>query len=121
MIVEGSLEFTVEGKKSILRQGDSMVVPAGKIHGFSSLPGKEFVLKEATNPTGDFKEHFFLDVLEHGSPVSFWRAVRAAWDGDLYPAIPMPWWLGRRFFDQAVSLWPLVPNERSHSRCWNDD
>lgn len=81
---------------------DSGVVIAerGTVHGFESYPGVKATLKERVAPSGDYKVAFFKDLGQEGPP-GVWRALRVAYDNDLYP------WLSRfKVVDWLVSFRP---------------
>lgn len=124
-VLEGTVTFTIDGKKTTVHAGSGEVlfVPRMAVHGFTFVKGVKTVLKEYTNPVGDFKEayvygslpqevraakspltcreRFFRDVMQtatdHGPKILM--AIRAFREGDTYVALPG----GFKAVDQAVS------------------
>lgn len=57
-VLDGRIEFTVDGKKVIKKKGDdTFTVKRRTVHGFKFLTGEgKVTLKEVCNPPGDYKE-----------------------------------------------------------------
>ena len=89
---EGHVELYLDGNTVIAKPGDPAVfIERRKVHGFKFPKGEKAVLKEMTQPTGEFKQRFFEDIL---SAWGFWNAMRGFADGDTYVALPGPFrWL----------------------------
>lgn len=101
-VLEGCIEFTLEGKVTMLRPGDAPLrIPRMQVHSFKFLKGVPTVFTEKTDPAGDFKERFFAILLDtpDGQP-TFVSALRSFYDGDTYAALPG----GFKLLDQAVTL-----------------
>lgn len=88
----GHIELYLDGQTTIAKPGDpAVLLPRRKVHGFKFPKGEKAVLKELTQPTGEFKQHFFEDIL---ADWGFWNAMRGFSDGDTYVALPGPFrWL----------------------------
>lgn len=102
---------------------DQIRVPRYVKHSIKCIAEVRSVVKEQTDPTGEFKEwyvdelcpklglllrkltddevgnRFFRDFFAFGNPTSFLHVMRAFWDGDVYPALPG----GFHIMDQLVS------------------
>lgn len=48
---KGSFEFTIDGKTSVVHQGDSVYLPSGSVHGVHAL--EEGILVDVFNPKRD--------------------------------------------------------------------
>jgi len=90
--VEGQIELYLDGNTVTAKPGDPAVfIERRKVHGFKFPKGEKAVLKEMTQPTGEFKQRFFEDILANWG---FWNAMRGFADGDTYVALPGPFqWL----------------------------
>lgn len=56
-VLEGEFEATIDGKKRTLRPSDGEVhIPRRHVHGLKSIKGVRAVLREHTDPCGQFKE-----------------------------------------------------------------
>jgi hypothetical protein len=76
------------------------------VHGFKFPKGERAVLKEMTQPTGEFKQLFFEDILSNWG---FWNAMRGFADGDSYVALPGPFrWLDEVYMFVVGALAKLV-------------
>ncbi|KAI0873257.1 hypothetical protein GGS24DRAFT_464254 [Hypoxylon argillaceum] len=97
-VVEGRLEFTINGDKVILQAGDPEVfVPRRVVHSVTSFKGERAILRERAEPAGLYKALFFNDVFSTGTFGGFWHLLRAFYDGDAY--IPLPLYF--RFLDEV--------------------
>lgn len=95
---EGQIELYLDGKTMTARPGDPAVfIPRRKVHGFKFPKGSKAVLKEMTQPTGEFKQRFFEDIF---ASWGFWDAMRGFADGDTYIALPGPF----RWLDELYML-----------------
>jgi mannose-6-phosphate isomerase-like protein (cupin superfamily) len=104
---EGHIELYLDGATIIAKPGDPAVfIPRRKVHGFKFPKGEKAVLKEMTQPTGEFKQHFFEDILSNWG---FWNAMRGFADGDTYIALPGPFrWLDELYMMVIAVLVKLV-------------
>jgi mannose-6-phosphate isomerase-like protein (cupin superfamily) len=99
-VLEGRVEFTLDGKAVILKPGDDPItIPRWHTHSFRFFKGEPSVFSERTNPTGDFKMDFFEDLLDTGK-IDMLGALRAFYNGDTYIALPF----GIKAIDQVVTL-----------------
>lgn len=89
---EGEIELHLDGETITTKPGDPVVfIKRCHVHGFKFPKGQRAVLKEMTQPTGEFKQRFFEDIFENWG---FWGAMRGFADGDTYLALPGPFrWL----------------------------
>ena len=89
---EGHIELYLDGNTAVAKPGDPPVfIERRKVHGFKFPRGEKAILKEYTQPTGEFKQLFFEDIF---SDWGFWNATRGFADGDAYMALPGPFrWL----------------------------
>lgn len=89
---EGEIELHLDGETITTKPGDPVVfIERCHVHGFKFPKGQRAVLKEMTQPTGEFKQRFFEDIFENWG---FWGAMRGFADGDTYLALPGPFrWL----------------------------
>lgn len=109
--IEGQIELSLEGSILTAKPGDpAIIIPRRAVHGFKFPKGQRAVLKEMTDPTGEFKQMFFEDVFGSGRG-SFFGAMRAFADGDTYIKMPGPW----RWVDEVwmFVMWALVKVLRS--------
>lgn len=99
-VIKGRVELNHSGKTIVAKPGDDVyVIPRMDTHGFKFFKGEPTILKEFTNPAGNFKEAFFEDLLDDGS-LNAISAIRAGYYGDTYVALPGHFmWL-----EQALSL-----------------
>ena len=96
--IEGQIELYLEGQTILAKPGDPPVfLERRRVHGFKFPHGKKAVLKELTQPTGEFKQHFFEDIFEN---LGFWGVMRGFADGDTYIALPGPF----RWLDELYML-----------------
>ncbi|KAF7319271.1 Cupin-2 domain-containing protein [Mycena chlorophos] len=95
-ILEGRVQATIDGHKKILRAGDDFIVPRLALHSFKGFEGERLVMRESADPAGDYKVLFFNDAFS-SDPFSFWRMMRASYDGDGYPSLGLYF----RFLDVA--------------------
>ncbi|KAK3070466.1 hypothetical protein LTR53_010422 [Teratosphaeriaceae sp. CCFEE 6253] len=96
-VLSGRLTFTMDDQTLILTPADPVLhIPRLHPHGFSFFPGEAAEFSERTDPPETLKEDFFRDIFEEGQP-TFGSAMRAFYDGDTYPALPV----GSRLLDQA--------------------
>jgi mannose-6-phosphate isomerase-like protein (cupin superfamily) len=104
---EGHIELYLDGTTIIAKSGDPAVfIPRRKVHGFKFPKGEKAVLKEMTQPTGEFKQRFFEDIL---ADWGFWNAMRGFADGDTYIALPGPFrWLDELYMMVVAVLVKLV-------------
>ena len=99
-VIQGRVQFSHKGLTVTLTAGDDeYVIPRMDTHGFSFFKGEPTVLKEFTDPTGDFKENFFEDLLDDGDFNAI-SALRAGYYGDTYFAMPG----NIKMLEQAVTL-----------------
>jgi mannose-6-phosphate isomerase-like protein (cupin superfamily) len=99
-VTAGRVEFTLDGKSVILKPGDPpLVIERCHVHSVRFLKGEAATFVERTNPTGEFKQDFFENLLDDG-PWSTWTAFRAFYYGDTYAAMPG----GFKIVDEAVTL-----------------
>ncbi|KAI0555629.1 hypothetical protein F4679DRAFT_590704 [Xylaria curta] len=97
-VIEGRIEFTLNGEQIILNAGDpELFVPRRVVHSFKSFKGEKSILRERPDPAGIYKALFFNDLFSTGSLGGFWHVVRASYDGDAYLALPLPF----RFLDEV--------------------
>ncbi|KAG9239867.1 hypothetical protein BJ878DRAFT_546915 [Calycina marina] len=91
-VLEGRLEFTLDGKEMIIKAGDpETFVPRRKVHQVKGFKGERLVFRERPDPAGMYKALFFNDVFAYGSigPGNIWHTLRAFYDGDAYIALPL--------------------------------
>ncbi|MDF2870799.1 MAG: Cupin 2 conserved barrel domain protein [Anaerocolumna sp.] len=50
-IVKGSFEFTIDGVKTVVKAGDSLLMPSNSVHGTAAL--EDSVLVDVFNPKKD--------------------------------------------------------------------
>lgn len=87
--MEGSIRVSLDDETINTRPGDPVLfIPRRHVHGFEFPKGKRAVLKEFTQPTGEFKQRFFEDIF---ADAGFWGVMRGFVDGDTYIALPGPW------------------------------
>jgi hypothetical protein len=99
-VIKGRVEFSHKGNTVIGRPGDEkLIIPRMDTHGFKFFKGEATILKEFTDPTGDFKESFFEDLLDDGN-INAISALRAGYYGDTYFAMPGD----IKLLEQAVTL-----------------
>ena len=56
VLSKGRASVTLEGKKMLISAGDNPVfIPRWHSHSMLAMKGEEMVLKETTDPTGEFK------------------------------------------------------------------
>ncbi|KAK7920041.1 hypothetical protein PG985_008063 [Apiospora marii] len=86
VVLEGRLEFTLDGKVTVLRVGDpTLYVPPKMVHSIRSFPGERMVAQERADPPGTYKLEFFNDALSTGAFVNNKaHLVRSLYDGDGY-------------------------------------
>nr|GAT57099.1 predicted protein [Mycena chlorophos] len=96
-VIEGRVEATVDGKKKIFRAGDEFLIPPLAVHALQGFKGERLVMREKAEPGGDYKVLFFNDLLHDTPGFSFWRLMRAFYDGDAYISLGLYF----RFFDVA--------------------
>ncbi|KAJ0108777.1 cupintype [Diaporthe amygdali] len=84
---EGRVQVTIDGVTKIASAGETTHVPAGLVHGFKGFPGERLVVRERSDPPGDYKHLFFADLLSGSWPAGFWHTMRTFYDGDGYPAL----------------------------------
>ncbi|KAK2589866.1 hypothetical protein QQS21_012457 [Conoideocrella luteorostrata] len=97
-VLEGRLEVTLGGEKSVVKAGDSpILVERRVVHSFKSFKGEKVIFREQPDPAGDYKALFFKDVFSKGGFGGVFHTLRAFYDGDSYLALP----LGSRAVDQA--------------------
>ncbi|KAK6386917.1 hypothetical protein LTS17_000181 [Exophiala oligosperma] len=101
-VLEGRIEANLEGKgKTVINAGDeAFFVPRWHVHSMKGFQGEKTVLRETAVPAetwGLGKALFFNDALGQDGRPGFWRLLRVAYDGDLYPPLPG----GIKFIDQA--------------------
>ncbi|KAI0860227.1 hypothetical protein F4860DRAFT_504096 [Xylaria cubensis] len=97
-VIEGRIEFTLNGEKIVLNAGDpDLFVPRRVVHSFKSFKGEKSILRERPDPAGIYKALFFNDLFSTGNFGGFWHVVRASYDGDAYLALPLPF----RFLDEV--------------------
>ena len=97
---EGQIELSLDNEIIVAKPGDPPVfLERRRVHGFkfNGPKGQKAVLKEMTQPTGEFKQHFFEDIFEE---LGFWGFMRGFADGDTYPALPGPF----RWLDELYML-----------------
>jgi hypothetical protein len=124
-VVSGRVSFYHNGKwKTVTPESGAQFLPRRTTHGFKFFKGEATVARERTEPTGDFKHHFFEDLLAAGG-ISFGRAMRAFRDGDTYVALPMGIGLideaftnvvgaiAMLFYPRAPELGPSIPPKTS--------
>ena len=99
-VIKGRVKLSHKGKTIIAKAGDDKyVIPRMDAHGFKFFKGEATILKEFTDPAGDFKEKFFEDLLDDGN-INTIAAIRAGYYGDTYFALPGSF----KLFEQAVTL-----------------
>ncbi len=92
----------LDGKAVTATPNDPILfIPRRHTHSFKFCKGEPTVLKEKTNPSGDFKEKFFKDLFD-GSEASFTSAMRAGYRGDMIVALPGEISLLDRAFTNAM-------------------
>ncbi|KAK8006003.1 hypothetical protein PG991_012300 [Apiospora marii] len=86
VVLEGRLEFTLDGKVTVLRVGDpTLYVPPKMVHSIRSFPGERMVAQERADSPGTYKLEFFNDALSTGAFVNNKaHLVRSLYDGDGY-------------------------------------
>ena len=88
-VISGRVRFTLDGvTHTVTPESPTLVIPPWHTHSVSGIAGEPVVFREATDPTGDFKEVFFRDFVRDGQPTNLFHVVRAGYDGDMYPALP---------------------------------
>ncbi|KAI0132623.1 hypothetical protein BJ170DRAFT_614683 [Xylariales sp. AK1849] len=89
-VLEGRVEVTLNGVKKLFRAGDQdLLIPARAVHSVRGFEGERLVMRERSDPPGDYKALFFNDLLSTGSFDSFSHFLRASYDGDAYIALPL--------------------------------
>lgn len=55
-VLEGRIEMTLDGKKSIINGGDpEVLVPRRAVHSFTGFKGEKLVIRERPDPAGLYK------------------------------------------------------------------
>ncbi|KAI0150553.1 hypothetical protein GGR57DRAFT_185854 [Xylariaceae sp. FL1272] len=97
-VVEGRMNFVVDGKKVVLKAGDQALFVARRVvHSFESFPGERLILRERPDPAGMYKALFFNDIFSTGKFGNLWHVLRAFYDGDTYISLPF----GSQALDQV--------------------
>ncbi|KAK2594391.1 hypothetical protein QQS21_007897 [Conoideocrella luteorostrata] len=97
-VLEGRLEMTMDGKKTVVKAGDpTFLVQRKVVHSVKALEGERVVFREQPDPAGEYKALFFNDVFSQGGFGGIMHTLRAFYDGDAYLALP----LGSRMVDEA--------------------
>ncbi|KAH7304232.1 hypothetical protein B0I35DRAFT_445361 [Stachybotrys elegans] len=66
-VIEGRLQVTLNGKKTILRAGDvPATIPPRAVHSLKGFKGERLVVREQAIPAGAYKAEFFNDLLQEG-------------------------------------------------------
>ncbi|KAF2490993.1 hypothetical protein BU16DRAFT_530568 [Lophium mytilinum] len=88
-VLRGRMTLYLEGTGSVvLAAGDERLkIPRWHVHSFAAFEGEEAVLKELTDPSGEFKAEFFRNATQSGS-MNITDALRAFWEGDAYVSLP---------------------------------
>lgn len=98
-VQSGRIAFTLDDEHVVLTpEAGVLHIPKLHVHGFKFFAGEPTTFTERTDPAGEFKEKFFNDLLEHGSP-TFATAMRSFYDGDTYVACPG----GIKLVDEVVT------------------
>ncbi|KAL1866865.1 hypothetical protein Daus18300_006568 [Diaporthe australafricana] len=84
---EGRVNVTVDGVTRVAVAGEKVHIPIGAVHGFKGFPGERLVVREMSDPAGDYKHLFFADLLSGTWPSGFWHTMRVFYDGDGYPSL----------------------------------
>ncbi|KAG4422020.1 hypothetical protein IFR04_004879 [Cadophora malorum] len=88
-ILEGSMSFTIDGKKRIVSAGDPpILIKRGQVHSITAIKGVRTRATERTIPSGTFKALFFQDLLQYDTMPGFFMTMRVFYDGDCYAALP---------------------------------
>ncbi|KAH8901744.1 hypothetical protein GQ53DRAFT_815191 [Thozetella sp. PMI_491] len=96
-VVEGRAQFTLGREKVVLHAGDPpLLIPRRVVHSMQSFKGERLVIREQSDPAGDYKAMFFNDLLSLGGFSNVPHILRAFYDGDAYLALPLYF----RFFDE---------------------
>ncbi|KAK4500138.1 hypothetical protein PRZ48_008324 [Zasmidium cellare] len=113
-VLTGTVHFTLNSQPHILTPtSPPLHIPRLAVHSFTFVPGVATVLKESTEPEGEFKEVFFRTLLAEGG-ITLGSVGRACWEGDTYLAVAEGW-LGRGLDEWAT--WILA----SAVRWWDGE
>lgn len=52
---EGRVNVTIDGVTRVATAGESVHIPIGAVHGFKGFPGERLVVRERSDPAGDYK------------------------------------------------------------------
>jgi len=121
-ILSGRMNFYLEGSGSVIvSAGDARLkIPRWHVHSFAAFPGEACVLKELTDPSGDFKAEFFRDITQSGQ-MTVLGALRSFYNGDAYVSLPGNFKIIdqvfiaiagtiARFFQPATRVYKSYPN-----------
>lgn len=89
-ILEGEIEFVLDGNAVLLKAGDSPLhIPKLHVHSFKFIKGIKTTFTEKTDPVGDFKEAFFKGVMgtADGKP-NLLSVMRSFYEGDCFISLP---------------------------------
>jgi len=95
---QGSIQLFLDGRTlTVTPDDDEILIPRRAVHGFKFPKGQAAILRERTDPTGEFKQRFFEDVFDGTNWGKFGPTFRAFADGDTYIPVPGPF----RFLDEV--------------------